>query len=161
MASNALDQALERHREMLEDANRRLAAVRGEAELPPAIAIGELDEQLTRLRARLSEAEAAKAAAVARYDQAAAGYRRDIAELEARQEEVRRALEGRSGPWPGSDRPVNAVRGIGPQFRARLEEAGVRTARELAALEPARLAAILAISEDRAAALIESARQVD
>jgi predicted flap endonuclease-1-like 5' DNA nuclease len=163
MASNALDQALERHREMLDDVNRRLAAVRDDRPLPPETALGELDQQLGRLRARLDEAEAAKAAAVERYDQAVAGYRRDIKELETRREEVRRGLEGRDGPGgplPGGDRPVDAVRGIGPQFRARLEEAGVRSVRELAALQPARLAAILEISEDRAAALIESARQV-
>ena len=159
-ALNALDRALEPHREMLDDANRRLTAVRDERPLPPKLALDDLEAQLGRLRARLAESETAKAAAVERYDYAAAGYRRDIAELEAQQEEVRRVLEGRVEPLPGGERPVDNVRGIGPQFRARLEEAGVRSVRELAALEPARLAEILAISEDRAAALIESAREV-
>jgi predicted flap endonuclease-1-like 5' DNA nuclease len=159
MASNALDHAFERHRAMLDDARLRFDAVRGERELAPEFAIRELDDQLGRLRTRLAETEAARAAAMTRYDASAAAHRRDIAELEARRDEVRRALEGRPTPQPADDRPVDTVRGIGPQFRARLEEAGIRTARELAALEPARLTAILSISEDRAAALIESARQ--
>jgi Family of unknown function (DUF6519)/Carboxypeptidase regulatory-like domain len=62
---------------------------------------------------------------------------------------------------PGPGGPVRLVReipGIGGVFASRLEQEGVTTVSELAALPPARLATILNVSEDRAGGFIEAAR---
>jgi hypothetical protein len=54
---------------------------------------------------------------------------------------------------------TTAVPGIGERFSARLAEANVTTAGQLAEMEAGALAAILDVSTDRAAALIASARR--
>lgn len=56
-------------------------------------------------------------------------------------------------------RSLTDVRGIGPTYRERLEREGVRSAEEVARMEPGRLAGILGVGEGRAAGIIEEARK--
>jgi hypothetical protein len=60
--------------------------------------------------------------------------------------------------FPG--RTLAEVGGVGPSFRARLEENGITHPAELASLEAARLAEILRISESRASTIRENARRL-
>jgi predicted flap endonuclease-1-like 5' DNA nuclease len=58
--------------------------------------------------------------------------------------------------FPG--RQVDEVRGIGPEYKERLEAKGIKNLAELASIVPARLAEILEISEVRAVSFIDEAR---
>jgi predicted flap endonuclease-1-like 5' DNA nuclease len=62
------------------------------------------------------------------------------------------------GAFPG--RTLAEVSGIGPAFRARLEENGITHPAEVASMEAARLAEILQVAEGRANSLIANARRL-
>jgi hypothetical protein len=55
---------------------------------------------------------------------------------------------------------LQRVNGIGPVFSGRLREAGIGTVAEVTAVSPEKLAAILDISERRAASILTAAKQL-
>lgn len=69
-------------------------------------------------------------------------------------------------PTPPDRIPIREIDGVGERFAERLEEAGIRFAAQVAALEPAALAEILtppdgrAVAESTAADIIRNARQL-
>lgn len=61
-------------------------------------------------------------------------------------------------PIPDADEPVDTISGIGPAYAERLGEAGVDTVGDLAAADPAALAAETGLGEGRVTGWIERAR---
>jgi len=59
-----------------------------------------------------------------------------------------------------SERSVEEVSGIGPASAASLAEFGITDLAEMAAMEPARLAKMLEVSEDRAAGFVKGAQEL-
>lgn len=78
--------------------------------------------------------------------------------------------DGRGGRGGGPQRsavtpravatPIERVKGIGKEFGSRLEQKNIRSAHELAAMDPEEVADILSISESRAAALVSAAKKL-
>jgi hypothetical protein len=61
---------------------------------------------------------------------------------------------------PTGGAPVDRVKGIGKVFGSRLERESIRTAGDLAAADPAKVAKALSISESRAQELVRAASKV-
>jgi predicted flap endonuclease-1-like 5' DNA nuclease len=73
-------------------------------------------------------------------------------------DEVPSFLERPSAPAEAED--LTRVKGIGPVFAARLQEANIQTLQALTAVPPAKLAKILQISESRSVNILEAANSL-
>jgi predicted flap endonuclease-1-like 5' DNA nuclease len=62
-------------------------------------------------------------------------------------------------PEPGGEVLIENIDGVGALFAERLRTSGVRFARQVAEMDPVRLASILQTTEARAATIIRSARE--
>jgi predicted flap endonuclease-1-like 5' DNA nuclease len=165
MANRTIAQVLKLHDKVVDSISTQLDSAGRPKPVDQAFFINQKTERLGAMKARLDDAKRDKQEVIKRMNLQLETLNKRIERLEAEIDADKRNLENRPVPVDPTPRrrdrlSVRNVRGIGEVAEARLKENGVTTTTQLARMDKARLAAILGVSEVRAAEFIKAAKLI-
>ena len=173
MAIKTLQQVLETHDQIVQRFQKHKKTLSKARPAGNDLVVKQKRRMLANLDERLDNAKMARAESIKRHDAEIARIelsRKKLAEEIAADEKylggaIRTGGDG-SSPTPTRPTrptggvPVEGVKGIGKKYGSRLERKSIRTVDDLAAADPAKVAEVLSISENKAKELVRAARKV-
>jgi predicted flap endonuclease-1-like 5' DNA nuclease len=166
MANRTIADVLKTHGEVVKSIEAQFESVGKPKPVSHDFFIKQKEKRLGSMQARLGQAKKDKEVVIARIDREIEGLNEQISRFEKEIEADRKNLKDRPVPVDPGPGPVlrpdrnslRRIRGIGEASENRLKENGITKASEVARMDKARLAAILGISEVRAAEFIKKAK---
>lgn len=180
MAAKTLQQVLEAHDKIVEDFEKHRKTLSRTRPTGNGLVVAQKRKMLARLDQRLENAVRARDDAIKRHDDAIARIELSRGALAEEIAADEKKLGGRGNDGGGDSMrptqptgpvattptrparpspPILQVRGVGAQFGKRLQQKNIRTAGDLAAMDPLELAETLSISEKRARDLVREAKK--
>lgn len=169
MANKAIAQVLKMHDEVVKSIEAQLESAGKPKPVNRSIYLQQKEKRLGLMHARLVQAKKNKEVVIARVDREIAALNEQIKRFEEEIKADRKNLKDRPvpvdpvpgpGPRPVDPHPLRKIRGIGEAFEKRLKENGISKVSQVARMDKARLAAILGVSEVRAAEFIKAAKRL-